>query len=60
LFDEKSDGRFAQSELCGVALTETVAQSNSFRQFDESFDQTFSKVCGVKGEKPFSLSKKSP
>ena len=35
-------------------MFQTVGQSNGFRQFDESFDQTFSKVCEVKGEKPLS------
>ena len=28
---------------------QTVDQSNGFRQFDESFDQTFLKVCAVEG-----------
>ena len=43
-------------QTTAMAVVETVDQSNCFRQFDESFDQTFSKVCGVKGEKPLSPS----
>ena len=41
-------------QTTAMAVVETVDQINCFRQFDESFDQTFSKVCGVKGEKPLS------
>ena len=33
-----------------TAPFQTVDQSNGLRQFDESFGQTFSKVCEVKGE----------
>ena len=36
--------------------SQTVDKITDFRQLDESFDQTFSKVCGVEGEKPSSRS----
>ena len=41
-------------EKSASAVAETVDQSIGLRQFDESFDQTFSKVCGVEGAKPSS------
>ena len=31
---------------------QTVDKITDFRQFNESFDQTFSKVCGVEGQSP--------
>ena len=44
------------SKTVSRSETQTIDQSRGFRQIDESFDQTFSKVCGVKGEKPLSPS----
>ena len=43
-------------ETFSVSGGQTVDQSNGFRQFDESFDQTFSKVCAVEGAEPSSPS----
>ena len=34
--------------------SQTIDKTNKFRQFDESFDQTFSKVCEVEGAEPSS------
>ena len=37
-------------------IWQTVDKTNASREFDKSFDQTFSKVCAVEGAQPSSRS----